>query len=52
VVGVEHRRVDRLLGVQAEVDEREEEDERPLILVVAAGCAEGEQLAVAARERG
>src|SRR5206468_12057336 len=49
VVGVEVRRVDRLLGVQAEVDDREEEDERPLVLVVAARRAEGEQLAVAAR---
>src|SRR4030095_16708608 len=51
VLGVEHRRVDRLLRVEAEVDEREEEDERPLVLLVAPGRAERECLALSARDR-
>ena len=51
VLGVEHRRVDRLLCVQAEVDEREEEDERPLVLLVTPGGAERERLAVPLRDR-
>ena len=51
VLGVEHRRVDRLLQVEAEVREREEEDERPLVLLVAAGRPERERLAVAPGHR-
>src|SRR5579864_2685019 len=46
------RRVDRLLQVHPEMDVREERVERPLILLVAARCAEREiRLAVARDER-
>src|SRR3954452_1029968 len=42
VVRVDARRVDRLLQVQSAVDMPEEEVERPLVLLVAAGRAERE----------
>ena len=48
VVGVEHRRVDRLLQVQAEHRVGEEELERPLVLLVAARRAERQHGAVVA----
>src|SRR5262249_27697590 len=52
-VRVERRRVDRLLQVAAEEDVGEEEEQRPLVLLVAAGGAEGEvRFAAAERERG
>ena len=51
VVGVELRRVDRLLQVQPSIDMAEEDVERPLLLLVAAGRSPGEpRLAVAERE--
>src|SRR4051794_28835216 len=48
VVRVEARRVDRLLQIQAAVDMPEEEVERPLVLLVAAGRAEREVWVAAA----
>ena len=51
VVGVEHRRVDRLLQAEPEVHEREEKDERPLVLPVAARSPERKRLTVAPGDR-
>ncbi len=51
VRGVEHRRVVRGLQAVAEDDVRQEEFERPLILLIAAGSAECDpRLAIAERE--
>src|SRR3989441_6062443 len=52
VRGVEHGRVDGCLQVLSENGVSEEKLKRPLVLVVAAGCAEREAwFAVAKRER-
>lgn len=51
VRSVEHRRVVRGLQTVAEDDVRQEEFERPLVLLIAAGSAERDRrLAVAERE--
>src|SRR5262249_23657518 len=47
--GVVLRRLDRLLQVEPEVDVAEKRVQRPLVLLVAAGCAEGEIRLAAAR---
>ena len=53
MVGVEVRRVDRLLQVLPQVDVTQEDVQRPLLLLVAAGRAPREvRLAVAKREAG
>ena len=52
VLGVDERRVDRRLQIHPEIDDVEQELQRPLVLLVAAGRAEDHvRPAVARRER-
>src|SRR5207244_6002544 len=52
VLGLKHRRVDRLLQAHAVMHEAQENAERPLLLLIAAWCAECQIWLAATRDEG